>query len=135
MYIHGNFKTVPAKVLEAVHGTLEYCVEVSRFIVPENPFYKNHEITLRLCREMIKMSIKIGVTHAFLSIDHKFYRMLKILGFPITEIGKSKLYMGSVTTPGVLTLQDLLPQLKIKKPSLYDFMAAEGDMAMETSHV
>jgi hypothetical protein len=35
------------------------------------------------------------------------------------------------TTPGVLALRNLLPHLKINKPSLYDYLAADGGMVRE----
>ena len=53
----------------------------------------------------------------------------------LAEIGESKLYMGSKTTPGVLALNNLLPALKMNKPSLYDYLTADGDMVREKALV
>ncbi len=132
--IEANFDLYPREFIEAIHGKLTYCMEVSRFVVPQNLHYKNHEITLMLCREMIRTCITMGVSHTFMSIDVRFYRLLKMIGLRLAEIGETKLYMGSKTTPGILAFQSLLPNLKVNKPSLYDFLAAEGDMVKETSH-
>jgi len=129
------FKISSREKLEKDYGSLQYCVEASRFIVPKNNFFNRHEITLALSREMINLGFHIGVTHVFLSLDYRFFRLLKILGFPINEIGETKLYMGSKTTPGVLALNNLLPELKVNKPSLYDYLAAEGDMVREKTLV
>ena len=126
-----NFDLYPREFIEAIHGKITYSVEVSRFIVPQNLSYKKHEITLMLCREMMKTSISMGVSHSFMSIDVRFFRLLKMIGYTLAEIGESKLYMGSKTTPGVLALNNLLPKLKINKPSLYDYLTADGDMVRE----
>ena len=63
------------------------------------------------------------------------FRLLKMIGYTLAEIGESKLYMGSKTTPGVLALNNLLPELKINKPSLYDYLTADGDMVREKALV
>ena len=129
--INKYFNIFPRGKLEQDYGRIQNCVEVSRFIVPKNNCYKRHEITLALSKEMIKLGFNKGITHVFLSLDYRFFRLLKMLGFPIYKIGKTKLYMGSKTTPGVLALQNLLPHLKTNKPSLYDYLAVEGDMVRE----
>ena len=133
--IEANFSLYPREFIEAIHGKITYCVEVSRFIVPQNLCYKKHEITLMLCREMMKTSLNMGVSHSFMSIDVRFFRLLKMIGYRLAEIGETKLYMGSKTTPGVLALNNLLPELKVNKPSLYDYLAAEGDMVKEETLV
>ena len=130
-----NFDIYPREFIEAIHGDLSYCVEVSSFIVPQNLNYKNHEITLMLCRKMIKTCLNMGISHMFMSIDARFFRLLKMIGYKLTEIGETKLYMGSKTTPGVLALRNLLPELKISKPYLYNYLAADGGMVREKALV
>jgi N-acyl-L-homoserine lactone synthetase len=130
-----NFNLYPGEFIEKIHGELTYCVEVSRFVVPHNEAYKPHEITLMLCTEMIRTCMNMGVSHMLMSIDVRFFRLLKMLGYTLAEIGETKLYMGSKTTPGVLTLKNLLPELKVKKPSLYDYLAADGGMVREKTLV
>ena len=123
--IENHFDIYPKEYIEQIYGKLEHCVEVSRFIVPENLFLKNHEITLMLCKSMINMSFRMGVTHAFLSVDYRFFRLLKILGFQLDEIGEPAFYLGSRTVPAILPLENMLPVLKIKKPSLYEYLTAD----------
>jgi N-acyl-L-homoserine lactone synthetase len=130
--IENHFEILRKDLLEASYGKMDYCVEVSRFAVPDHPFLKNHEITLKLCRAMIMTSIKMGVTHMLMSIDYRFFRLLKMLGFCLTEIGKPKFYMGSKTIPGVLPLTNLLPVLRNKKPSLYRYLTVDEEVVEET---
>jgi len=124
--IENNFELLERDSLEDMYGKMDSCVEVSRFAVPDHPLLKNHEITLKLSRAMIMTSIKMGVTHMLMSIDHRFFRLLKMLGFKLSEIGKPKFYMGSSTIPGILPLINLLPNLRKSKLSLYEFLTAEG---------
>lgn len=129
--IENHFEIMKKDLLEAIYGKMDYCVEVSRFAVPDHPFLKNHEITLKLCRAMIMTSIKMGVTHMLMSIDHRFFRLLKMLGFKLSEIGEPKFYMGSKTIPGILPLINILPNLRKSKPSLYEYLTAEGEAVEE----
>src|SRR3972149_3291418 len=105
--IEKHFELYPKEQLETHHGDMEYCVEVSRFVVPQNPFFNRHEITLMLCKKMIKTALAMGVTHMLVSADHRFFRLLRMLGFHLEEIGEPKFYLGSKTVPGILTLRDL----------------------------
>jgi N-acyl-L-homoserine lactone synthetase len=130
--IENHFDLLRKELLEAIYGKMDRCVEVSRFAVPDHPFLKNHEITLKLCRAMIMTSIKMGVSHMLMSIDHRFFRLLKMLGFTLSEIGEPKFYMGSRTIPGILPLINILPDLRKNKLSLYEYLTAEGETIEET---
>ena len=125
------FDLYPRELIEAIHGKMEFCVEVSRFVVPQNPFFKKHEITLTLCKAMIKSSIAMRVTHMFVSADHRFFRLLKIIGFHLTEIGTPKFYMGSRTIPAILSLWNLSSILKNEKPQLYEYLMTGDNMVEE----
>lgn len=127
--IETHFTLYPKEFIEAIYGTLRHYVEVSRFIVPENQFLKRHEITLMLCRAMIHMSIKMRVSHMLMSADYRFFRLLRILGFQLAEIGEPTFYMGSKTIPGILPLENLLPVLKERKPDLYEYLLAGDELA------
>jgi len=129
--IDTHFDLIDKKILEERYGRMDYCVEVSRFIVPDHLFLKHHEITLKLCKAMIMASIRMGVTHMLVSADYRFFRLLRMIGFHLSEIGEPKFYMGSKTIPGVLPLHDLLPVLKNRKPSLYDYLTAEDEPVEE----
>jgi len=129
--IENNFELLKKELLEDMYGKMDSCVEVSRFAVPDHPSLKNHEITLKLCRAMIMASINMGVTHMLMSIDHRFFRLLKMLGFSLSEIGEPKFYMGSRTIPGILPLINILTNLRKSKLSLYEFLVAEGETIEE----
>lgn len=129
--VETHFNIHSPERMEKEHGELNYCVEVSRFVVPDNPALKNHEITMMLCRAMIKKSLEMGVSHMLMSTDYRFFRLLKILGFQLEEIGEPKDYMGSKTIPGILPLRNLLPKLKDNKPFLYKYLTATEERNME----
>ncbi len=126
--VETHFNLYPKEFIEAIHGTLRNYAEISRFIVPGNQSLKKHEITLMLCRAMTKMAIKMRATHMFMSADYRFFRLLRILGFHLEEIGEPMFYMGSKTIPGILPVENLMPVLKEKKPSLYNYLSAGKDM-------
>lgn len=91
-------------LIEALHGKIEKCVEGSRFVVPRHPLFRQHEITQFLYTAMIEECVSMGVTHMFASLDHRFFRLLRMLGLPMSEIGEPKFYMGSKTTPSILDI-------------------------------
>lgn len=127
--IEKHFNLYPEELVEAVHGKMGYCVEVSRFIVPQNPSFKNHDITLLIIRAMIHKCMDIGVTHLLTSCDYRFFRLLRALGFYLSEIGESKLFMGSKTIPGILSVKKLPEILLEKNPRLYDYiMSRDGQV-------
>jgi hypothetical protein len=39
-----------------------------------------------------------------MSADKRFYRLLRMLGFPIAQVGRSRFYMGSETIPAVFPI-------------------------------
>jgi len=127
--IERHFELYPRELLEAIHGKMECCVEVSRFIIPQNPTFRSHEITQVLCIAMIKIGITKGITHMFVSADHRFFRLLKMLGFPLAEIGKEKFHMGSKTIPGILTLKDMPSIFKQERPFLYELLTAREKLS------
>ena len=133
--VEKHFDLYPRELIEAIHGKMEFCVEVSRFVIPQNPFFKKHEITLTLCKAMIKRSIAMGVTHMFVSADHRFFRLLKIIGFHLTEIGEPKFYLGSKTIPGILPLWNLSSILKNEKPQLYEYLMTSDKPVEEMASV
>jgi N-acyl-L-homoserine lactone synthetase len=127
------FKLYPKDEIELVHGKIEYAVEVSRFIVPQNPNFKRHNITQMLCVIMLNELLRIGASHAFVSADHRFFRLLNILGFEFTEIGEPEFYMGSKTIPAITNLNELSSKLAREKPALYELITANGETVGEMS--
>ncbi len=77
-----NFSIYEEEMITALHGRMEYCVEVSRFVVPRNPLYKQHETTQALYRYMIETSITMGVTRSRLyRRTTGFFAFLRSWGF------------------------------------------------------
>ena len=122
--IEKHFILHPMEQIENTYGKIKYAMEVSRFIIPQNPAIKNHEITKMLCMEMLSMLLKMGATHAFISADYRFFRLLNILGFDFAQIGEPKIYMGSKTIPGITNLKNLASRLEREKPQLYEYLMA-----------
>lgn len=131
--VERHFELYPQIQIEAIHGKIEYAVEVSRFIVPQNPNFKKHEITLVLCISMIKKSITMGATHLLVSADYRFFRLLNILGFELAEIGNPEFYMGSKTVPGITNLNKLHSKLMRERPFLYELLMTEEETVGEIS--
>lgn len=113
--IERHFELYPVE-LEALYGKLEYYGEISRLIIPSNRTFKNHEITFMFYKEIIKTCVTMGLTHIFASMDYRFFRLQKILGFQFADIGEPQLYMGSKTVPAILALKDLPAILRKEKP-------------------
>ena len=113
---------------EHLHGKVLYGVEVSRFIVLKKTSIKEHQITLMLCKAMIKMCVASEVSHMFLSADQRFFRLLRMLGFNLHEIGRPRFFMGSKTVPGVLPLAKI-SEIRSNKPALYEYLFAETNDA------
>lgn len=99
------FELEPRSNTEAKHGTMSFCAEISRFISVPHTKLKNHEFTLALCNEMIRVCFAAKVSHLLLSADYRFYRLLRMLKHPVAEIGKSDFYMGSKTVPGIMSME------------------------------
>lgn len=121
--IEKNFKLYPWNFIETLSGRIVKSAEISRFIVPYHPTIKNHVITLMLCKAMFKMSIANRLSHILISADHRFYRLIKILGFNFIEIGEPGFYMGSKTVPAILPMNNLT-----EKWSLKEFLVNEDDI-------
>lgn len=124
--IEAHFDLDRLRDIESIYGKTSYGVEVSRFIVLKNGEAKEHEITLMLCKAMINTCLRSGVSHMFLSADQRFFRLLRMLGFCIYDIGNSAFFMGSRTVPGVLPL-GALHEIKRKKPALYEYLTVSTE--------
>jgi N-acyl-L-homoserine lactone synthetase len=102
--VQRHFALQPWQQIEAAHGRIGGYGEVSRFVVPPHPRFKRHEITLGLCGAVIAEAEGLQLTHLFMSADKRFYRLLRMLGFPIAQVGRSRFYMGSETIPAVFPI-------------------------------
>lgn len=120
--VEKHFDIYPLAEIAEVYGEIKFAVEISRFIVPQNAVVRNHEITSLLCMTMLGRLLRMGASHAFVSADYRFFRLLKILGIQFVQIGTPKFYMGSNTVPGIANLDMLYANIKRKKPLLYELV-------------
>ena len=93
------------------HGRILSAAEGSRFIVPENSGYRHHEVSVTMCNAIVAKSQDLGVSHIFVSADHKVFRLLRMIGFPLEQIGESKYYMGSKTVPSIVSIAECTSKL------------------------
>jgi len=120
--IYRYFSLIPTEEMEARFGRIRQVAEVSRFIIPENEAYKPHELTLLLCKILFSTCVERGISHVFVSIDGRFFRLLNLLGFPLSSIGSPQFYMGSETIPGIIPIHDLLERVKVRKYRLFKYL-------------
>lgn len=122
--IERHFDLEPRERIEAAHGLIVRGGEISRFIVPVNGHFRRHEITCKLGIELIRALINAGASHAFISADYRFFRLLSMLGASFAPIGEPRFYMGSKTVPALARLGDLVQRLKSERPALHEQLTA-----------
>jgi N-acyl-L-homoserine lactone synthetase len=123
--IERHFKLYPKEMIEALHGEMECCVEVSRFIVPKNHMFKSHELSLMFYEAIIRECMAMGVTHLLASVDYRVFRLQRLLGCRFEEIGEPKFYMGSKTVPALLSRKTMASILADRKIAPYEQQAAD----------
>lgn len=126
--IEKYFEIYHRNYVTAWHGELHYAVEISRFIVPEAAGSQNHEITLMLCMSILGCLIRMGASHAYVSADHRFFRLLRLPGIRFDQIGEPKFYMGSKTIPGITNLEILAATLRKERPMLYEMTNLQTEL-------
>lgn len=127
--IEKYFELYPRNHVRAWHGDLHYAVEISRFIVPGAAGLQNHEITLMLCMTILGYLMRIGASHAYVAADHRFFRLLRLLGIRFDQIGDPKFYMGSKTIPGITNLEILSATLRKERPMLYEMTNLQTNLS------
>ncbi len=127
--IERHFDLQPRERVEALHGSIVCGGEISRFIVPDGNRYHKHEITYKLGIALIRALIQAGASHAYISADYRFFRLLAMLGASFTPIGEPKVYMGSKTVPAITRLSALAARLKSERPVLHEQLTAHCDIA------
>jgi N-acyl-L-homoserine lactone synthetase len=128
--IEKHFELYPKELVESVHGKIVLGAEVSRFIVPQHQKYKKHEITQALCMALLGKLLITGASHAYISADHRFFRLLMMMGFNFAPIGEPKVYMGSKTIPAITNLIVLEDRLRSEKPGLYALLMSGSDRVL-----
>lgn len=104
--IERHFNLYPEELIHARHGRIQVFAEASRFIVPKHDFFKPHEVSIPLAHHVIEYCKGEGCSHLLCSMDYRFYRLLRMKGFPFEQIGDIEFYMGSDTVPCILSLTD-----------------------------
>lgn len=107
------------------HGDINFAVEISRFIALQNNACKQHDITRMLCMAMLARLLRMNASHAFVSADFRFFRLLRVLGIYFDQVGREKWYMGSKTIPGIVNLTLLFSTIKRERPQLYEIVNQE----------
>jgi N-acyl-L-homoserine lactone synthetase len=128
--IERHFKLYPKELVESLYGKIVLGAEVSRFVVPHHHKYKKHEITRTLCMALLGKLLMMGASHAYISADHRFFRLLSMMGFSFVPIGEPKVYMGSKTIPAITNLIALEARLQSEKPELHAMLISGGDRAL-----
>lgn len=116
--IERHFMLVPRDEMEKAHGSIASAAEGSRFIVPRNTQYRRHEVSVSMCHALIARCIGLGITHMFVSADHKVFRLLRMIGFPLERVGESTHYMGSETVPSIIAMAGWEEVIKKQKQKL-----------------
>ena len=128
--IEKHFELYPKELVESLHGKILLGAEVSRFVVPNHHKYKKHEITQVLCMALLGNLLTTGASHAYISADHRFFRLLSMMGFSFAPIGEPKVYMGSKTIPAITNLITLEARLRSEKPGLHALLMSGSDRAL-----
>ena len=101
--IEKHFNIDSREQMNMDHGRIILAAEGSRFIVPQNSEYRHHEVSVTMCNAIVEKSQELGVSHVFVSADHKVFRLLRMIGLPLKQIGEAKYYMGSKTVPSIFS--------------------------------
>jgi N-acyl-L-homoserine lactone synthetase len=81
-----------------------------------------HEVSMGLLREVYRYSIIHDIKQWICCMDEKvFHYMRRIFKFPFKEIGQPHVYLGSVTIPSSIDIQDCKQQVSKHKPKLYSY--------------
>jgi N-acyl-L-homoserine lactone synthetase len=98
------FKINSRNAIAEAYGEITSFAEGSRFIVPRNSKYRRHEVSISMCNALIGMCLDLGISHMFVSADYKVFRLLRMIGFPLEQVGESRHYMGSETVPSIVSI-------------------------------
>ncbi len=101
--------------------------EVARFAVileakTKRGNWNGHEVSLSLIREAILTSELRGVDAWFASLDVNVLRWLRSLGMHFETIGDPKMYIGSPTTPTMLTRARARDGIREANHALWEFI-------------
>jgi N-acyl-L-homoserine lactone synthetase len=93
-----------------------------------------HEVGMDIIRTVFQYSLQNGITHWVCCIDERVYKYLNRVFGPIFKlIGEPKVYLGSVSIPCVIDINEGVRAFKTTKPKLYDFIVNYENKIMEVS--
>ena len=93
-----------------------------------------HEVGMDIIRTVFQYSLQNGITHWVCCIDERVYKYLNRVFGPIFKlIGEPKVYLGSVSIPCVIDINEGVREFKTTKPKLYDFIVNYENKIMEVS--
>jgi N-acyl-L-homoserine lactone synthetase len=103
----------------------EEIVEVSRLAVEHTAVTFDHRIMLGLIKCIHDYSREHGIRYWYAAIDNRLFKAFAKFGFAFMPLGKSKLYLGSLTVPSFISLESAMEFLKVVNPKLYSFFFDE----------
>lgn len=122
-----NFQIYDIDYTKLLKLELNRYVEMSAFTkLPK------HEIGIQLIRGIFQYSQQNGITHWVACIDDRVYRYFnRIFSTVFKQIGVPKAYLGSVSVPCVLSIEEALKQISEQRPKLYQFLIEGEQKKME----
>ncbi|MBU9721958.1 MULTISPECIES: N-acyl amino acid synthase FeeM domain-containing protein [Bacillaceae] len=93
---------------------------------------KNHDVGVFLLASIYQYSYQHGITHWFANIDERVYRYLnRVFSEIFKEIGNRRVYMGSVSVPCVVDLENAMIQMKERRPKIHELFLKTSYREME----
>jgi len=91
-----------------------------------------HDVGLGLIRIALQYSLSVGMTSWVCCVDERVYNyMNRIFKNPFRQIGESQVYLGSMTIPCVMNLEEVLENLRAVRMPMYDYLMEQKTAYME----
>lgn len=93
-----------------------------------------HEVGMDIIRTVFQYSLHHGITHWICCIDERVYKYLnRVFGPVFKMIGEPKVYLGSISIPCIIDINNGVLAFKHTKPKLYDFIVNFENQILEVS--
>lgn len=94
-----------------------------------------HDVALGLIKTVFQYSEQVGITHWICCVDERVFNyMNRVFKFPFKVIGEPKVYMGSVSIPSVLVLDEILATIKVERAPLYNYFIERQSRYLEVAN-
>ncbi len=91
-----------------------------------------HDVGLGLIRIALQYSLEIGMSLWVCCVDERVYNyMNRIFKDPFRIIGEPQVYLGSMTIPCVMNLEEILINLKSVRLPMYEYLMAPQNRYLE----